>query len=112
MQTLVLQLGLQNAVIPILLPGVSRPFLSLAPNVTPEDRMVVGNVVKITNFLLGNVRGSERGIDETPGMLAGVWRGDRGLLREMLPFLPAVATEIVPDISQRLLSRISARVLR
>lgn len=34
------------------------------------------------------------------------------LLQEMAPFLPAVATQLLPSISERLLSRITARAVR
>jgi aarF domain-containing kinase len=35
-----------------------------------------------------------------------------GAAREFLPLLPAVATQIVPEVASRLFSRITARALR
>ncbi len=48
-------LGLQGAVVPVLLPGAARSFVPLAPTLTEEDRRVVDNVTKVreitdTNF--------------------------------------------------------------
>ena len=37
---LVRQLGLQNVVLPVLLPGARRTLVPLAPTVTHEDRQV------------------------------------------------------------------------
>jgi hypothetical protein len=88
----------QGVSLPVLLPLSARSSVPLAPPATPEDRRVVENVTKITQFLLGE--GSD---------MAG--RGF-GLSAEMLPFLPAVATEILPELSRRLLSRIAARSIR
>lgn len=95
-------LGLQNASLPVLIPGASRLFLPLAPPLSPEDRQVVDNVAKLVNFLAGG---------NTLRMLgpAGL---DPSALRDLLPFLPAVATQMVPEVTRKLLSRISARLLR
>lgn len=79
-----------------------RLFLPLTPTLTDEDRLVVENVAKLVNFLAGG---------NTLRMMgpAGV---DPTALRELLPFLPAVATQMVPEVSRKLLSRITARLLR
>ncbi|GAB4818789.1 hypothetical protein N2152v2_005835 [Parachlorella kessleri] len=94
-------LGLQNARLPLLLPGARKLFLAVAPTITPEDRRVVENVAKLVDFLTGGSTLRLLG----PG-------GDPAALRELLPFLPSVATQMVPEVSRKLLSRISARLIR
>lgn len=37
---------------------------------------------------------------------------DPGVLAELLPVLPTVASEMLPELSRRLLSRVSARLVR
>ena len=73
----------------------------MAPTITPEDRRVVENVAKLVDFLTGGRTLRLLG----PG-------GDPAALRELLPFLPSVATQMVPEVSRKLLSRISARLIR
>ena len=46
------------------------------------------------------------------GSAAQVAAGVPELVRELGPFLPAVASELLPGISERLLSRIAARAVR
>ncbi|PNW83922.1 hypothetical protein CHLRE_04g215400v5 [Chlamydomonas reinhardtii] len=96
-------LGLQNAVVPVLLPGAPRTFLPLAPSLTEEDRRVVENVTKIAAFLSRGSGGLQQGLAGSDGLaVAG----------ELLPVMPAVATEIVPQLAQRLASRLTARAVR
>ncbi|KAG2426596.1 hypothetical protein HXX76_012912 [Chlamydomonas incerta] len=96
-------LGLQNAVVPVLLPGAPRAFLPLAPSLTEEDRRVVENVTKIAAFLgRGGPGGLQQGLASDGLAVAG----------ELLPVMPAVATEIVPQLAQRLASRLTARAVR
>ncbi|KAG2432690.1 hypothetical protein HYH02_006675 [Chlamydomonas schloesseri] len=97
-------LGLQNAMVPVLLPGASRAFLPLTPSLTEEDRRVVENVTKIAAFLgRGSGGGLATGLAGSDGLaVAG----------ELLPVMPAVATEIVPQLAQRLASRVTARAVR
>ena len=44
---------LQQVMLPLLLPGSSRVFYPLAPEISRADRTAVDNVVKISNFLTG-----------------------------------------------------------
>ena len=44
---------MQRVMLPLLLPGSSRLFYPLAPEVSKADRTAVDNVVKISNFLTG-----------------------------------------------------------
>ncbi|MEW5317018.1 MAG: hypothetical protein WDW38_008351 [Sanguina aurantia] len=59
----VLQLGLQDVSIPLLLPGAKRSTIPLSPSLTSEDRKVVENVSKIFAFLTrGGRRRRRRGL--------------------------------------------------
>ncbi len=62
---------------------------------------MVESVAKLVDFLAGGSTLRMLG----PG-------ADPAALRELLPFLPAVATQMVPEVSRKLLSRITARLLR
>ncbi|BBN12396.1 aarF domain-containing kinase [Marchantia polymorpha subsp. ruderalis] len=89
------------SVVPI--PGL-RPFV-LVPTVTPEDETVLNNVRRIVAFLSVGTS-SSRSISEG---------GDLQIMevvQELLPVLPSVATQLVPEIANRLVSRIVARTLR
>jgi aarF domain-containing kinase len=113
MRQLLSVLGLQNMTVPLLVPGLSgngngnsngngnggggSGVVSLAPPLNDEDRAVVENVAKIVNFLAGG--SISKAINP-------------GALRELLPYLPGLATEIIPELSRRLVSRIAARAVR
>ena len=72
--------------------------MPLSPQLSDEDRQVVDNVVKIVNFLTkGSMNGS---------------RPDPALVWELLPVLPTVAQEVLPQVTTQLISRISARAVR
>lgn len=98
---LVTRLGLQGVRLPVLLPGAAAAFLPLAPTITAEDKRVVENMVTIFDWLLGGSAGMR--------LLS---RPDPSLLADLLPYLPDVATEILPDLAKRLSSRIVARAMR
>jgi len=86
--TLASRLGLQNAFVPVLLPGVARPLVPLAPRVTKEDEMLVANILTAIQWA-----SNEKVVQEPT---------------ELLPLLP----EVVPKITAKLLNRITARMLR
>ncbi|EFJ41361.1 hypothetical protein VOLCADRAFT_40547, partial [Volvox carteri f. nagariensis] len=102
-------LGLQGAQIPLLLPGSSRSFLSLAPTLTSEDRRVVDNVTKIMTFLTRGSLGTQSQVEQGPVRMVSEGAAVAG---ELLPVLPAVATEVVPQVVSRLASRVAARTVR
>lgn len=95
---LVATLGLSAVRVPLLLPGATQ-LVPLAPLMTAEDRQVVQNMSTILTWLLGD-----------PSRIMA--RPDPALVADLLPYLPEVATGIVPDIASRLSSRIAARALR
>ena len=107
---LVQQLGLQAIQLPILVPGSKRSRLPLAPTMTEEDRQVVGNVAKIVSFL---TRGQSIQAMMLPGAMTPAQAAQqRALVADLLPVLPTVATEVLPDLVQKLASRIGARLVR
>ncbi|GLI71535.1 hypothetical protein VaNZ11_016767 [Volvox africanus] len=116
-------LGLQGMQVPLMLPGVPRPFIPLAPTLTPEDRRVVDNLAKIMGFLTRGSAQEEQMILERQqqqglmGMAVGapaaqMVSNSAAVAGELLPVLPAVATEVVPQVIYRLASRVAARTVR
>ena len=69
---------------------------------------MIANLAVISNFLAGGRAGQQAAAAPVQELAADVPR----LLQELLPFLPAVATEVLPQLSQRLVSRVAARALR
>ena len=101
------QFGLGDARVPLLLPGTLLPRqVRLSPSVTAEDKATVESVTKLLNFLL---RGSRSGEDGGAGAAGG---DPSRALRELGPLLPAVATEVLPELVSRLNSRVAARAIR
>ncbi|GLJ04873.1 hypothetical protein SUGI_0005350 [Cryptomeria japonica] len=84
--------------------GSFRPA-ALLPTVTEEDKIVLNNVRRITEFLTAGSSFSNSFIQA---------RGLENLevLRDWLPLMPGVATRVVPEIMNRLSSRVVARLLR
>ena len=107
--TVLSQFGLGDARVPLFLPGSFTPTqVRVSPNVTAEDKATVESVTKLLNFLL---RGS-RGGDEGSAGQAPVGADPARAVRELGPLLPAVATEVLPELVRRLNSRIAARTIR
>ena len=109
--TVLAQFGLGDARVPLFLPGSLAPTqVRISPNVTAEDKATVESVTKLLNFLL---RGS-RGGDESGAKdgQASIGADPARAIRELGPLLPAVATEVLPELVRRLNSRIAARTIR
>jgi aarF domain-containing kinase len=110
---LVTRLGLGGLRVPVFLPGAKVSSLPLAPTLTDEDRQVVDNVQTLIAFLstggrnAGGGAASSSSAPPRPGAL-----DLQAVLRELLPLLPTVARETLPELGTALLSRISARVVR
>ena len=103
---LVVSLGLQDWMVPNLIPFAERPMLSLSPDVTEEDRQVIQNIHTILNFLLGNTTLS------TPSDFRSALLRGGTVVRDLGPVMPTVVQEMLPEVTERLFSRISARALR
>jgi aarF domain-containing kinase len=97
---LVVLLGLEDVLIPIVVPGASRRLMPLAPPLEDDDEQVVQNLAKVVNFLSGG-----NAIYAFSGFI-------NPAARDLLPFVPGLASEVLPEFSRRLFSRISARILR
>lgn len=110
---LVGRLGLGALRVPVFLPGAKVTSLPLAPTLTDEDRQVVDNVQTLIAFLStgghggGGAGGNAPSSSPRPGAL-----DVPAVLSELLPLLPTVARETLPELGAALLSRISARVVR
>jgi hypothetical protein len=90
--------------------GLLRPH---APHPTPpfplDSRLarpqVVENLVKVVEFLTkGGSSGGGGGL-----VLSA---GGADVAAELLPYVPAVAREVLPELGRQLVSRISARLVR
>ncbi|GAX72999.1 hypothetical protein CEUSTIGMA_g451.t1 [Chlamydomonas eustigma] len=107
---LVQQMGLQAVTLPVLLPGAKRSRVPIVPEMTDEDRQVVQNVTKIVNFL---TRGQSLSSMLQPGFLSPSQIAQRrAFVRELMPVLPTVATEVLPGLVERLVNRVAARVVK
>jgi aarF domain-containing kinase len=95
---LVRQLRLEDVLLPVWLPGATRRSMPLGGHVTDADRKQVESVAKLMNFLVG---GSLRD---------ALTRNSMQL--DVLPFLPLLAREVVPEVVMRLSSRVAARFIR
>lgn len=92
-------LRLDFVALPVVVPFAVRP-LPLTPRVTEEDQRVVANISKLVRFLIGaDVRSDASRI---PAPSADV-------MREVVPVLPQVTAELLPEVLARLGSRQSAR---
>ncbi|XP_024019751.1 uncharacterized protein LOC21402847 [Morus notabilis] len=75
----------------------------LLPTITEEDRVILNNVQKIVEFLTAGSsisRTSNQGINVAQ------------VIQELLPVLPGISATILPEVVNRLTSRILARVIR
>ncbi|KAJ8530719.1 hypothetical protein K7X08_023600 [Anisodus acutangulus] len=98
-------LGIGNA-IPVfsMVPAALVPIrpAALVPYVTEEDRIILNNVQRIIQFLTaGNA--SNQGLEG-----ATIPR----VIQELLPVLPGLAAKVLPEILDRLSSRVMARLIR
>lgn len=89
--------GLEKMYIPVLLPGAVKRALPISPEVSEEDKLVVENVTKILAFLASGKNGQ---LDTA------------SVISELMPVLPELATELLPEVSSRLVSRTAARTIR
>lgn len=99
LRLLVHSLGWERVVVPVFLPAANKRTTPLAPEVTAEDAQQVDSVMKLLRFLAGG-----SGAGSVQSLLTGS--------NDLLPLLPRVAGEIVPQVATRLASRIGARFVR
>ena len=94
-------LGVSSLAVPVPLPGAINS-LQLVPEVSEEDRKQVENVTKMVQFL---VAGGSSG-----GNSSGTLTQEQ--LAEIAPLLPRVASQVLPELTERLTSRVAARAIR
>ncbi|GMH08021.1 hypothetical protein Nepgr_009861 [Nepenthes gracilis] len=82
--------------------GPIRPSAFL-PTITEEDRVILNNVEKIIAFL---TEGSS--ISGTPNKVVDVAE----VAQELLPVLPSISAQLLPEVLSRLTSRVMARLIR
>ncbi|KAG0564360.1 hypothetical protein M758_8G100000 [Ceratodon purpureus] len=104
----VMSLGLQRfdpIISSFTLPGFRRQ-VSLVPTVTSDDQIVLNNVRRIVAFLTSGSPASQS---------LSAQRGEFNIsevVRDLMPVLPDVARNILPELLNRLSSRVAARTLR
>ena len=105
---LVRVLGLQGASIPVLLPGAVRG-LSLSPRMSAEDKRVVDNFARMITFFAGGPSDQHSSARFSLNPLNLL---NNQQFRDVLPLLPTVGRQILPDLINRLSGRVIARTLR
>ncbi len=137
-RALAMQLGLGAVNVPVLLPGARKQWLPLAPAVSEEDQRVVANVAKVLAFL---TRSSERRAQQAGGVDAAVVTDLLPVLPTVAQEVRSCAREhasgtlvttsgrchrastallcplplwlqVLPELSQKLASRVAARLVR
>jgi len=104
LRRLVSSLGLEKAMVPVLIPGAAKARTELAPALTEEDVVVLDNMEKFLTFLLNrNLDENTEGADPRTVSL---------LVQELLPMTPSLMRELLPEFTQRLISRVGARFIR
>lgn len=110
-RSLLTSLGLAGVQVPRLFPGSTVGGFALTQPPTVEDERVIANVAIISNFLAGDT-GTDGAGKENGSPASQLANSVPALLQELAPYLPAVMTQLVPSISERLLSRVTARAVR
>lgn len=77
----------------------------LLPSMTMEDQVVVNNTRRVLSFL---VDGTPAAKSQNQGSSLKVFE----ITQELLPLLPSITAEMLPEIANRLVSRVVARFLR
>lgn len=93
-------LGIGNIVNVIPSFGPIKPVMFL-PTITKEDKVILSNVQRVLGFLT-------TGVSARPNEVIDLSR----VSRELLPVLPGVSAQVLPELLSRLTSRIVARLLR
>ena len=101
-----LALGLKDVRLPVLLPGSTRRSIAIAPTLTEEDELILYNAEKVLRFLGGRLGGSSAAasMDQSEQR--------KYLTDVVVPALPALAFELLPELGSKLASRTTARFLR
>lgn len=79
--------------------GPIRP-VALLPTITEEDKTILNNVQKVVEFLTAGSSIIEKPKEVTDAVQ---------VIRELIPVLPAISAQILPEVLSRLTSRVMAR---
>ncbi|KAI9114956.1 hypothetical protein K1719_013969 [Acacia pycnantha] len=98
-------LGIQNATPVFSMVPTVGPFKpsALIPTITKEDEVILNNVQKIVEFLTA---GSS--LSSTSGQAQNVTQ----IIQELIPVLPGISVKVLPEVLNRLSSRVLARLIR
>ncbi|XP_060959856.1 uncharacterized protein LOC115722553 [Cannabis sativa] len=98
-------LGLGNTTPIFSMAPTFGPFkpAGLLPTVTEEDKVILNNVQKVVEFLTAGTS-----IPKPSNESLNIPR----VFQELLPVLPGISTTILPEVINRLTSRVLARVIR
>lgn len=76
---------------------------ALIPTITEEDKVILNNVQKILEFLTAGTT-AKRSSNQTVNVTQ--------VVQELLPVLPSLSVNVLPEILSRLSSRVLARLLQ
>ncbi|KAG2726598.1 hypothetical protein I3843_01G116000 [Carya illinoinensis] len=98
-------LGVRNAAPVFSMVPTFGPFkpAALLPSISEEDKVILNNVEKIVEFLTAGSsisRTSNQGVVVTQ------------VIQELLPVLPGISATVLPEVLNRLSSRVLARIIR
>lgn len=82
--------------------GPIRP-VALLPTITEEDKTILNNVQKVVEFLTAGSSIREKPKEVTDAVQ---------VIRELIPVLPAISAQILPEVLSRLTSRVMARLIQ
>ncbi|XP_054807277.1 uncharacterized protein LOC129309647 [Prosopis cineraria] len=96
-------LGIQNATPVFSMVPTVGPFKpsALIPTITEEDEIILNNVQKIVEFLTA---GSSLSSSSNQNVVQ--------IIQELVPVLPGISVKILPEVVNRLSSRVLARLIR
>ncbi|KAF5464954.1 hypothetical protein F2P56_014991 [Juglans regia] len=98
-------LGVRNAAPVFSMVPTFGPFkpAALLPSISEEDKVILNNVQKIVEFLTA---GSSISRTSNQGVVVSQ------VIQELLPVLPGISATVLPEVLNRLSSRVLARIIR
>ncbi|KAJ3672104.1 hypothetical protein LUZ60_006825 [Juncus effusus] len=77
---------------------------ALVPTITQEDKVILNNVEKVVKFLTAGTSNPTSSLNGDVNIA--------NVIQDLLPVLPGISVKVVPEILNRLSSRIMARIIR
>lgn len=97
---IVSSLGIGNVAPAMRIVPAFGPPVALLPTITEEDKTILNNVQKVVEFLTAGSSIREKPKEVTDAVQ---------VIRELIPVLPAISAQILPEVLSRLTSRVMAR---